>query len=39
MKVEVKRVENLLKSNVPVLILAGQDDVILPVAGTLKWVD
>ena len=39
MKDETSRVEYLLAQEIPVLIYNGQDDLIVTVAGTMRWVD
>lgn len=39
MKSEIVLVEDLLSKGIPVLIYNGQDDLIVPNPGAMKWVD
>jgi carboxypeptidase C (cathepsin A) len=39
MKPEYNRVEYLLGKGLPVLIYNGQQDLIVPTPGTMRWVD
>jgi len=39
MKPEVSRVEYLLSKDVSVLVYNGQDDLLVPPLGAMKWVD
>ena len=38
MKPEASRVEYLLSKGIPVLVYNGQDDLIVPSLGAMKWV-
>jgi carboxypeptidase C (cathepsin A) len=39
MKPEANRVEYLLSKGIPVLLYNGQDNLIVPSLGAMKWVD
>lgn len=39
MKSEIGLVEELLSKAIPVLVYNGQDDLIVPNPGAMKWVD